>query len=534
MPHSATELNKSRAQTLWAVIALAAATVVCFGPVLTYDFISQYDDQFYLVDNPVLDKPSAKGLLSLFTSWRVTDYLPVLYASFFLDALIWGQNPVGYHLTNLLLHGANGIILFLFLSRLLNKRAMAFFVALLFVIHPVQVESVAWVPERKNLLVLLFMLTAACLIWFKDRQWLGVWFYVFALLSKSLAVVLPGLAFLAPTEIRNRIRPRPLIVMAMLAVAISLLTFLTQSRVGAVKSYHGGSFAATIVLMGQTYWDYALSLLTGRGLTPLHSIPSINLPVGISLYVVLAGAVLFLWLRKDWFMLRATALFFLFLLPVSNLVPIAVLQADRYLYIPMIMFFLIVLAFFDRMWSKAVPTRPRMGIWLAGPLLCLSYVPSTVQYLPVFRDAHAMWSHVAQDPRLQGVAYYNLGVVTEKKGDTPSAMAWYDKAREATGHCRAANNLGALLFERQLHPEAHGLFVQAVTNCPDDPGLLYNLAISYLFRGDLKEARTNLQAAIRYSQDGSELSILAVKALQELDSRDKVPQQEPFELYRNN
>jgi hypothetical protein len=534
MPHSATEPNKSRAQTLWAVIALAAATVVCFGPVLTYDFISQYDDQFYLVDNPVLDKPSAKGLLSLFISWRVTDYLPVLYASFFLDALIWGQNPIGFHLTNLLLHGANGIILFLFLSRLLNKRTMAFFVALLFVIHPVQVESVAWVPERKNLLVLLFMLTTAWLIWFRDRQWLGVWSYVLALLSKSLAVVLPGLALLAPTRVLNRIGPRPLIVMTILAVSVSLLTFLTQSNVGAVKPYHGGSFAATIVLMGQTYWDYALSLITGRGLSPLHSIPAIDLPVGISLYVVLAGAVLFLALKRDWFMLRTTALFFLFLLPVSNLVPIAVMRADRYLYVPMIMFFLIVLAFFDRMWSKAVPTRPRLGIWLVGPLLCLSYVPSTAQYLPVYRDAHAMWSHVAKDPKLKGMAYYNLGVVTEKDGDIPSAMVWYDKARVATGHCRAANNLGALLFERHSYPEAHGLFLQAVSNCPDDPGLLYNLAISHCFQGDLEKARTNLQAVIRYSQDGSELGIRAVETLQELDGRDKVPQQGPFELYRNN
>ena len=152
------DVKESNIRTFLGVIVLVFITASFYAPVITFDFIDEYDDQFYLIDNPILEKPSIDSFISIFTSFRETDYLPVLYASFFLDALVWGQNPVGFHLTNLILHAVNGILLFILLSNILDSRPTAFFVALIFLTHPVQVESVAWVPERKNLLVMLFLL----------------------------------------------------------------------------------------------------------------------------------------------------------------------------------------------------------------------------------------------------------------------------------------------------------------------------------------------------------------------------------------
>ena len=516
----------SNVRIFWGVIILVIITAASYAPVITFDFIAEYDDQFYLIDNPILENPSIDGFISIFTSFRETDYLPVLYTSFFLDALMWGQNPVGFHFMNLLLHSLNGILLFLLLSKLLDKPSTAFFVTLIFLTHPVQVESVAWVPGRKNLLVMFFLLMAFHYILVKRHEWLGLTSYGLALFSKSIAVVSPALIFLAPSVLRKKVRPSTILIMLILAILVSILTYVSQSRVGAVKPYHGGSFVATLILMGQTYWDYAFSLLTGRGLSPIYRIPEINWPLGLGFYAVAVASALLLWLKKQWYLLRAMGAFFLFLLPVSNLIPIAVLQADRYLYIPIIFFFLALLTALDHIWRKAIPRLPQIGIWLLGTLLFISYAPATAQYLPVYKDAHAMWSYVASDPRLRGIACYNVGVVEETQGNLPRAMAWYEKARQATGHCGAVNNLGAILFDQGLYESAHQLFLEAVAKCPCDPGILYNLGLSFLMRQNNEKALEQLEAVIENGRYHSDL-VKRAKEILEL-GYDNRKQLKPF------
>ena len=470
----------SKIPKFWGVIILVSITAALYAPVVTFDFIAEYDDQFYLIDNPILEEPSIDGFLSIFTSFRQTDYLPVLYASFFLDALAWGQDPAGFHLMNLLLHTVNGIVLFLLLSNLLESRPTAFFVALIFLVHPV-------------LIAFYFALI-------KRREWIGLSCYGLSLFAKSVATVFPVFVVFAGRAIHKKVRSSTIVIMFILAVLVSALTYVSQSRVGAVKPYHGGSFGATFVLMGQAYWDYLFSLLTVRGLSPLHSIPPVNWPLGIGFYGTVSATALFLWIRKEWFMLRAMGAFFLFLLPVSNLIPIAVLHADRYLYIPIIFFFLALLTAFDRGWRKAAPRRPQIGIWLFGTILFIAYAPATAQYLGVYKDARAMWSFVATKPRLRGIAYYNLGVIEEKEGKIPRAVARYEKARYATGHCSATNKLGAIFFDQGLRERAHPLFLEAAARCPNHPGILYNLALSFLMRQNIEEARAQLEAVIEHGQ----------------------------------
>lgn len=511
------DVKGSNIRTFLGVIVLVFITAAFYAPVITFDFIAEYDDQFYLIDNPILEKPSIDGFISIFTSFRQTDYLPVLYASFFLDALVWGQNPAGFHLTNLILHAVNGILLFILLSNILDSRPTAFFVALIFLTHPVQVESVAWVPERKNLLVMLFLLMAFHYTLVKRREWLGLSCYGLALFCKSIATVFPVFVLLALPVVGKKLRSSTVVIMFVLALIVSVLTYVSQSQVGAIKSYHGGSFATTVILMGQSYWDYLFSLLTGRGVSPLHSIPPINWSMGIGLYGAVLATALFLWIKKEWFLLRAMGAFFLFLLPVSNLIPIAVLQADRYLYIPIIFFFLALLTVFDRSWRKAVPERPQIGIWLVGTLLFISYAPAIAQYLPVYKDAHAMWSHVSRKPGLRGTAYYNLGVVEEKEGNIPSAMAWYEKARHSAGHCSAVNNMGAILFDRGIYEHAHQLFLEATAKCPCNPGIMYNLALSYIMRQDTEKARVQLDAVVEHGQYQTDLVQRAKEILKHID-----------------
>jgi tetratricopeptide (TPR) repeat protein len=304
--------------------------------------------------------------------------------------------------------------------------------------------------------------------------------------------------------------------MFMLALLGAVLTFVSQRQVGAVKSYHGGSMGTTIVLMGQSYWGYVFSLVTGRGLSPVHGIPPINWPMGLGFYATALATALLLWFKKKWFLLWTMVAFFLFLLPVSNLIPIAVLRADRYLYIPIIFFFLALLSLFDCAWRKGTPQRPRLGIWLFGTLLFLSYAPATAQYLPVYRDAQSLWSCVAKNPSLRGKAFYNLGVVEERQGRIIQAMAYYERARRTNGHCRAVNNLGSIVFDSGFHEKAHDFFLEAQAKCPNDPGILYNLGLSFLVKNDAEQARHCFQKVIAHGQHHPELVTEAEEKLEQI------------------
>jgi hypothetical protein len=406
-------------------------------------------------------------------------------------------------------------MIFLLLLALSKRMPIAFFVAVIFLTHPVQVESVAWVTERKNLLSLFFMLIAFYYTLVKPRQWPGLCAYTLSLFSKSIGTVYPVFVLLTGPLLRKRIRTSTIVAMFILALLGAILTCVSQSQVGAVKSYHGGSIGATFVLMGQSYWDYVFSLVTGRGLSPVHIIPAINWPLGLGFYAAALATALFLWLRREWLLLWAMVAFFLFLLPVSNLIPIAVLRADRYLYIPIIFFFLALLDLFDRAWRKVAPQRPRLGIWLFGGLLFLSYAPATAQYLPVYRDAQSMWSYVAKKPSLQGKAFYNLGVVEERQGRIIQAMAYYEQARRVNGHCGAVNNLGSIVFDGGFHEEAHTFFLEAQAKCPNDPGILYNLGLSFLVKDDVEQARDYFQKVIAHGQYHPELVTAAGERLEQ-------------------
>jgi hypothetical protein len=516
-------VEQSRFHIALGIFALISVSVALFAPVITFDFIVEYDDQAYIIDNPILEKPSLGGLISVFTSFRNEDYLPVLHTSFFLEACLWGKSPAGFHLMNLLLHVCNGIMIFLLLMVLLERKPIAFLAALIFLTHPVQVESVAWVTERKNVLSLFFMLIAFYFTMVKSREWLAVGSYALSLFSKSIGTVYPVFVLITGPLLRTRIRTPTIVVMFMIALLGAGLTYVSQSQIGAVKSYHGGSIGATLVLMGQSYWGYVFSLMTGRGLSPVHSIPAIDWAMGLGFYGVVLATALFLLLRKEWLLLWAMAAFFLFLLPVSNLIPIAVLRAERYLYIPIVFFFLAVLHLFDRGWRRAFPRRPQIGVWLFGTLLFFGYVPATAQYLPVYRDAQSMWSYVAREPSLEGMAFYNLGVIEERLGRIVNAMAYYERARRANGHCGAVNNLGSIVFDRGFHEKAHHLFLEAEAKCPEHPGVHYNLGLSFLVRNDVKRARSHLEKTIEEGRHHPELVRRARKTLEHIRERPEHP-----------
>jgi len=140
-----------------------------------------------------------------------------------------------------------------------------------------------------------------------------------------------------------------------------------------------------------------------------------------------------------------------------------------------------------------------------------------MKHLPVYANAHAMWSFMAKEPKLRGTAFYNLGVVDEKAGDLASAVSWYEQSLRATGHCPAFNNLGAIFFDRGKYDQAHRFFLKGEKQCPDHPGISYNLGLSFLRSGNIDQARSQLKQAIAHGQYHGDLVSAAKRVLEEVN-----------------
>ncbi len=144
----------------WVPLLLFVLALICFSNTLDAELLPSWDDNRYVTKNPLIRDLSPTGLWRMWSQFYFLHYIPVTLMSYALDYQLWKLNPLGYHLTNVLLHALNGVLVYRLCSRLQAGWAVSAVAAVLFIIHPVQVESVAWVSERKNLLSLTFFLLA--------------------------------------------------------------------------------------------------------------------------------------------------------------------------------------------------------------------------------------------------------------------------------------------------------------------------------------------------------------------------------------
>ena len=185
---------------IFALLILSGVTFALYWQALGHNFLIFWDDNGYVTSNLTIQRVTWENIKTAFTSLYMGNYAPVQILSYMFDYSIWGMRPAGFIFTNILIHTANGILFYYLLTRLSWQRLAACAAALIFLIHPVQVESVVWVSERKNVLSMLFFLLS--LIWYiiyreKSGKQQGLLYvssmiaFILALLTKSVAVVLP-------------------------------------------------------------------------------------------------------------------------------------------------------------------------------------------------------------------------------------------------------------------------------------------------------------------------------------------------------
>lgn len=401
---------------------------------------THWDDHLYITENQAIRDINWHNIKEIFSTIYVGNYAPIHILSYAIDYSIWGADLFGFHLTNLILHIINSIILFFIIQKFCRNNNIPLFTALLFAVHPVQVESVAWLSQRKNVLSMLFFLFSF-LFYIKYLSISGhrrsnyifsLLLFTLAILTKAITVTLPMLLILTEytfcidayiTTVQeselisynsyNLYKIYYKIPFFAIGILFSMLTFYTQSAHDAIgRNYEGGIYAG--MLTTSKIIIYYINLLffpinMSADYTPLISQSLLEHRTLFAAIAIIAGAIYIFKVGKaSKLLFFCTAWFIIALLPVANLIPLATLMADRYMYFPSIGFCLIIGVFFDRQWSKRL-YRP--AILIIGIAIISCYSILTIHRNPVWRNDFTLWTDTLKKspesiPALNNLAFY--------------------------------------------------------------------------------------------------------------------------------
>ncbi len=520
-----------------APLAIAAITVAVFSPALQYGFIL-WDDDRNLLTNPYYRGLGWAQIRWAFTSAVMGHWIPVTWLTFGVDHALWGMNAFGYHLTNILLHAANAALFYLLALRLLRLglatasagaiRLGAIVTALFFALHPLRVESVAWVTERRDVLSALFYLLTvlaylkACATDGSPRtRWLlaSIGAYALGLLSKSLIMSVPLVLLVLDVYPLRRahgnwrrvlLEKLPYLCLAIVAAVISVLVVIAKVGLTSAAAYPLTARAAmALYSLGFYLWKTLVPLL----LSPMYELPArveLTSPRFLVPALFAAGLTIGLVLaRRSWpAALAAWLVYGLTLAPVSGIVHNGPqLVADRYSYPSCLGVALLVGAAVTAAVSSGAISRPvRGGVVLAGFAWIVGLTALTVQQLPVWRDADrgdlgSAIAHFARVVELRpgNVRHRsNLGLALLKAGRPVEAAGEFERilAKEPTD-AETRTRLGLALAQQGKLPEASREFERASRDDPRSAGALTQLGISLIELGRPADAIPYLESAVR-------------------------------------
>jgi len=476
---------------------LILSAVIAYLPAINAGFV--LDDNLLLTANRQMEGVS--GLNQIWLGQNSCDYTPLTLTTFWLEHALWGNTPTGYHVVNILLHALAAILLWQNLS-ILRIRG-SWLAALLFVIHPVNVASVAWIAELKNTLsaVLFFASVLAFLISQERRSepFYAVSIALFALagLSKGAVVCLPIVLCLCILWRSGKITCRDfarIAPFALVAITVALLTIRYQTR---APDYGLFSFdplsrlarAGTVVwlYLGEIFWPIRLSPMFAQWQPNRHTIT--YLPV---VFLVIVVAILF-WKRKRWGgpPLFASGYYLLMLLPVLGLVWMALQQevscADWWQYLAAPGIFAGIGAGFCAMLDRLKPARLSLYAVLCVALSMLMI--QTWRRGAIYESMETYCRAVlAENPRAWTLQT-NLGVILAQRGEFEQAIAHHRQALlDNARFMQAHNNLGNALRSVGSLRESESEFRIALQLSPSNPTVLANLADTYFAEGKIGEA----------------------------------------------
>ncbi len=428
-----------RHQTLVLGGLLVVLGLVAFWRSVAFDFVN-WDDVSYVQQNELIKSWSPSNLWGVATETVTRNYGPLTIFSFLIDHSIWGLNPCGYHATNVLLHLVNGVLVFLLLKQLTGNSFVAWLTAALFLIHPIQIESVVWISSRKGLLCSAFMLWAAIIrmkpeVTAKQDAWY-VGLLIAALLSKALAIVFPPIVLLYDVLIRHEKTPTAIarqVIPGLLSLLLLLYTAGAQNTVlGGVRGHMEISLLHIMAIDVTILWQYIGMLFCPTDLCVMYdpATSGIGLKVFYGCLAWVAVGLMFWKIRKSHPMwILGACSFLLLLFPVLNFFRITTLMNDRYLYLPSIIVFAMAAGAVHRVLKFAESEAPDFvqtignslrGILAVGSITaCLTL---TLQHLPVWQNSHSLWTHAMEQHPKMPVLRIQMALTVHARGQEREAI----------------------------------------------------------------------------------------------------------------
>jgi len=514
---------------------LIIATVAVYWQVAGFQFVN-FDDQIYVRDNPLVNA----GLSPLSVKYAFSPYeanwIPLVWISYMIEHdmgsfVLDSASPGIYHLTNAVLHTANAVLLFLVLVGMTGRRWRSGFVAALFALHPLHVESVAWIAERKDVLSTLFwMLTMLAYLRYvrkSDARRYGflVLMFVLGLMSKSMLVTLPVVLVLLdywplgrtslsdgrPGIDWGRVRVMVLDKMPLFGLvgAACIVTVWAQGRAGAMGSLDvypvgvrvANALVAYVAYIGKMVWPVGLSFMYVHPGNTLPVWQVIASGVGLAIITVVAfrAAQKYPYLFVGWMWYVIT------LIPVIGLIQVGKqAMADRYTYVPLIGVFIIIAWGVPDLLARRVPGDVTLRTGPAAPLaVCAIAVIGvlavlTYRQVGTWRDSIALCTHAIRVEYKNPLAHVNLGRALMEQDDIPAAMRQFRIAlTQRSDYTDAYFNLGTLLGMQGKYGEAAKYLKKGLKYWPSNAEAHSNLGNVLRMQGKLPEAIREYREAIR-------------------------------------
>ena len=500
-----TRQSSNRFRTLGISLGIFLITLLIYAPVYRFGFVN-FDDPDYVTNNAhVRNALTTDGVIWAFTSTEAANWFPATRLSYLVDMEIFGLRPGGYHFTNAFLHALAAVFLFAFLLAATGAAWPSAFVAMLFAVHPLHVESVAWIAERKDVLFALFWFLA---LWSYVRRhyWLTLLAFCLGLMSKPMIVTLPLVLLLLDIwPLRQPLRSalRVKIPMLGLSAATAAAAYLVQRSSGAVREV--GQFPLGLRAENAlvSYAIYIVKMFWPARLAVFYPYPH-GLPlwqIALSALLLAGVSIAVLRERRSRPYLAVGWLWYLgTLVPVIGLIQVgAQARADRYTYLPMVGLS-IMLA-----WGLAEVLKRKAAISaaIAACLACAVLCEAQIQY---WRNSETLFRHALDVTSGNSLAHHNLGVALAGEGRFPEAIEQYQAALQIEPN--AANvqtDYGNALAKSGRIPEAIAHFEAALRVLPDSPITHNDLANALAaIPESVPEAIAEYRTALRLKPDYEE------------------------------
>ncbi len=547
-------------QTWWSAlvraVVIAVATLWIYWPALHGGWL--WDDDTYVTDNRLLHSLSGLGTL-WFQPGAFRDWYPLEETALWLEWHLWGLDTLGYHLVNVVLHLANALLVWRLLNRLGLR--LAWVGGLLFAIHPVQVESVAWISELKNTLSQLFILLAMTDWLDADARsnpraaWRALLFFTLAVLCKLSVVMFPCIILLHAWWKRGRLAPADFKASAPF-FAVALLSGLVTTAAGVWGRQF--SHLAPHFLPPDGVWGrvalagLASAFYVSKAILPVQLLPVYPLwhihPSSVLTWLPWLGfATVIAWCwhqRRGWgrAALFGLGFFFINLLPCPGFLPAPNMGyawvMDHFLYLPLLGLIALVMAAAERV-SNALSPSTRRAAGAVAVIVLVALAIESRSYARLYRDSRTLWTYtLAHNPSAwpghnnlgkilqtsgrpdeaiiqyrQALAiepdypeaHYNLGLALQQVGHLPDAMEEYERALQLKGdYAKARNDLGNALLQAGRAPEAIDNYRQALQLNPGFAEAHNDLGSAYQRQGQIPEALVEFETALRLDPEDAQ------------------------------